>query len=264
MAGEPTIVKNARDRLLVIDWNGMPTYKTQGIIIKRKNYGEADRLLTLYTQNDGKIVVIAKGVRRSKAKMVGHTELFYLQNFQLAEGKTWDIVAGAEIIKDFANIRSKSKLTNRAYFLAELVDSLTHESEPHKEIFDLLQSSLTKLDRERNKLVLAYFSFKILSFLGHKPELNNCVKCRQKISPDINYFSNLMGGILCNNCCKSDLGSIRIGVPTIKIIRLFDQCGIDLLDKLTVDDKISKELGGIMINFTQYILEKPIKSIRFL
>lgn len=247
-----------------IDWNNVPIYKTQGVIIKRRNFGEADRLLTLYTQNDGKIVVIAKGVRRSKAKMVGHTELFYLQNFQLAEGKTWDIVAGAEILKDFNNIRIKSSLTNQAYFMAELVDNLTHENEPHKDIFILLNSSLEKLDQSRDELVLPYFSFKILSLLGHKPELSHCVKCHQKISRESNYFSNLMGGLLCENCRKSDLGSIRISVKAVKIMRLFDEYDIDLLDKLIVDDKISKELSNIIINYTQYILEKPIKSARFL
>lgn len=242
----------------------MATYKTQAIIIKRRNFGEADRLLTLYTQNEGKIVVIAKGVRRSRAKLVGHTEQFYLLNLQLAEGKTWDVVVSADIINNFNNIRSKSNLTNQAYFLAELVDSLTHEAEPHQEIFDLMQSALIRFDQGRDELIIPYFSFKILSFLGHKPELNNCVKCRQKISGENNYFSNLMGGVLCDNCCKSDLGSIRIGVPTIKILRLFDQRGIDLLDKLTINDRISKELKGILINYVQYILEKPIKSLRFI
>ncbi len=242
----------------------MSTYKTQGIIIKRRNYGEADRLLTLYTHNKGKIVVIAKGVRRSKAKMVGHTEQFYLLNLQLAEGRTWDIVAGAEIVKDFNNIRIKSGLTNQAYFMAELIDNLTHEAESHKEIFDLLILSLERIDQKKENLVMSYFVFKLLSFLGHKPELNYCIKCHQKIGGENNYFSNLMGGLLCEDCCKNDLGSIRISIPAIKILRLFDDNKNELLDKLTVNDKIEKELNGIIINFAQYILEKPIKSLRFL
>lgn len=239
-------------------------YKTQAIIIKRRNYGEADRLLTLYTQNEGKIVVIAKGVRRSKAKMVGHTELFYLLDLQLAEGKTWDIVTSAEIVNDFNLIRNNTKLTNKAYFMAELADNLTHEAEPHKDIFDLLKSSLIILAKQNNQLVLSYFSFKILSYLGHTPELNNCVKCHKKISDENNYFSNVMGGLLCENCRKSDLGSIRISVSAIKILRLFNEHDINLLYKLVIDDKICIELDNILINYAQYILEKPIKSLRFL
>lgn len=242
----------------------MATYKTQGIIIKRRNFGEADRLLTIYTQNEGKIIVIAKGVRRSKAKMVGHTELFYLLNLQLAEGKTWDIVSSADIINDFKDIRLKSNLTNQAYFMAELVDNLTHEAEPHKEIFDLLLSSLTKLNGKNHKLILPYYSFKLLSILGHTPELNDCVKCHDKINPDNIYFSNTLGGLLCDRCRKSDLGSIRISVQAIKIMRLFNIQNIGVLDKLAIDDKIGIELNNIIINFAQYILEKPIKSLRFI
>lgn len=238
------------------------TYKTKGIILKRRNFGEADRLLTIYTEKEGKIVAIARGVRRSRAKMVGHTELFYLLNLQLVEGKTWDIVTSAEIIDEFSHLRAKERLTNQAYLTAELVDNLTHQGELHEDIFNLLQSSFTRLDQGYNQLILSFFCCRILSFLGHRPELQHCVKCRNKLSP-YNHFSNQLGGILCENCSKSYLGSFAISVSSIKIMRLFLEKEMAVLDQLRVDSKVEKELEQILINYAQYIIEKPLKSARF-
>ena len=241
----------------------MATYKTQATIIKRKNFGEADRLMTLYTERNGKVKAIAKGVRRSKAKMVGHMELFYLVDLQMAEGKNLDIVTSAEIINEFAQIRNNQQLTNQAYFMSELVDGLTHENEPHQEVFDLLISSLMHLNQKKDASIISFFVFKLLAFLGHEPQLFQCVKCHSKLSEN-NYFSNHLGGVLCEDCYKADLGSFRITVLAIKSLRLFSQNEIAILDKLKIDDKIKKEVGQLVINFAQYILEKPIKSLRFL
>lgn len=273
------------------------TYKTKGIILKRRNFGEADRILTIYSENEGKITVIAKGVRRTRAKMVGHVELFYELNLQLAEGKNFDILCGAEIINEFSHLRENEHLTNIAYLLSEVLDSLTHENEKNLELYDLLKKSLLRLDdlyttsevksalsrealakwentskvREvvckssnRINLLVPYFLYKIFQIQGHEPHSEVCSKCRQKLAEDKNYFSNQFGGVICTNCVNSDLNAQKISSSSIKLMRLFSQNPIEILDKINVDDKIEKELQGILINFGQYIIEKPLKSVRFL
>lgn len=242
----------------------MAIYKTQAIIIKRKNFGEADRLITLYTQKFGKIKAIAKGVRRSKAKMIGFMEPFYLLDLQLAEGKNLDIITSTILLNDFSNIRQKEKLLNQAYFMAEILDGLVREEVESEEIFNLLSNFLTVLNQEKDKLLLSFFSIKLLSMLGHQPEIYHCVKCHEKIKPGFNYFSSNIGGILCENCFQYDLQAKNIFINTIKIMRLIIENNIEILDKLKLDNNTEKELQSILINYVQYILEKPIKSLRFI
>src|SRR3990167_2736637 len=98
----------------------MPSYKTRGIIIKRSNFSEADRLVTIFSKDRGKIRAIAKGVRRPLSKLGGHIELFCLTNFVIAEGRNLDIISGAEIEKCFFDIRSGLDKTSTAFYLGEI------------------------------------------------------------------------------------------------------------------------------------------------
>lgn len=248
----------------------MATYKTRGIILKRRNFGEADRLLTIYTQDKGKISVIAKGVRRTRAKMVGHVELFYELNLHLAEGKNFEILCGAEIINEFANLRENEHLTNIAYLLSEVLDSLNHENEKNIELYNLLQNSFLRLDNSRttsevkSNLLIAFFLYKILQLQGHQPYMDVCNKCRKKLAEGENYFSNQFGGVICADCLNSDLSAQKISSDSIKLIRLFSQNSIEILDRINIDEEVKKELQSILINYCQYIMEKPLKSVRFI
>lgn len=263
--------------------------------MKRRNFGEADRILTIYTQDEGKISVIAKGVRRTRAKMVGHVELFYELNLHLAEGKNFETLCGAEIINEFANLRRNERLTNIAYLISEVLDSLTHENEKNPELYKLLQKALLKLDENIiASLLIPFFFYKVLQIQGHQPHTEVCTKCRKKLVENENYFSNQFGGVICTNCVNSDLSAQKISSDSIKLIRIFSHNPMEILDRINIhndlratsevsppaggdsskmkevapksyiSNKIEKELQDILINYCQYIIEKPIKSARFI
>lgn len=240
-------------------------YRTRGIIIKRKNFGEADRLLTIYTEKRGKITAIARGSRRVLSKLAGHLELFYLSDLIFVEGKNIDTITGAQIIEVFPILRKNLIKTNRAHYLAELIDQLIKENEPSREIFNLLKQALRYLDRfGRGDLLLPYFELRLLSLLGHKPEVGVCVKCRKKLEPQVNYFSHSLGGILGSDCHRYDLSSSEISPGTIKLIRLLLNQDLLTLNKLKRDSRLEKELDQILDRFIQRIAEKELKTKRFL
>ena len=123
-------------------------YKTPGIILRRKNLAEADRILTIFTQKRGKVKAVAKGVRWLKSHLAGHLELFCLSDLILAEGKNLDTIIGAELIKSYPKLRADLARTNQAYYLAEITDKLTVEADPHSEIFQLLKKGLDILEED--------------------------------------------------------------------------------------------------------------------
>jgi len=240
----------------------MATYKTKGIIIKRSNLGEADRILTIYSQKFGKIKAIAKGIRKILSKLGGNLELFCLDDLLIAEGRNLDIVAGAETIKCYLNLRNNLKSTHIAYYLAEIIDKMTEEKEPHPEIFDLLESALENLSIKENKLLIPYFEINFLSESGFKPEVYKCVVCNQKLPQKNNSFSLESGGLVCGQCNRID--SKKISDQAIKIIRLLLNHKIQIIDKIKTKDEYLKEVEKISRLYLKTIVQKDLKSESFI
>ncbi len=118
------------------------TYKTEGIIIKRINYGEADKILTIFTKNYGKIRVVAKGVRKITSKRKGILELFNRNIFHVVKGKNLDIVAEVTQIGNFANGYLNFEKIGRAYYFSEIVDRLTAERVEEQDVYGILYNFL--------------------------------------------------------------------------------------------------------------------------
>lgn len=143
----------------------MRNYKTEGIIIKRINYGEADRILTVFTKHHGKLKVLAKGVRKINSRRGPNVELFNQVILFLHKGKVWDIVTEAKTVNSFKDLRKDLRLVSLAYQAAELVDKLTREGEKQKEVFTLLSDYLNDIYH----LSLQKFKVKLLGILGFLP-----------------------------------------------------------------------------------------------
>lgn len=145
------------------------TYSTEGIIIGRKNFGEADRLLIIFTKYHGKIRVIAKGIRRTTSRKRGSLELFTYAKIFVVKGKAMDILAEAETKQNFSSWRKDLMRVGVAYHLAEVVDRLTVEGEEHKEIFGMLLDAYTNLSTLDYWVIHPYiqsFKVKVLEELG--------------------------------------------------------------------------------------------------
>jgi len=240
------------------------TYKTKGIIIKRRNFGEADRILTIYTRDFGKISAIAKGVRKPLSKLGGYLELFYLNDMVLTEGRNFDIVTGAVVLNDYPKIRENHNKINQAFFISELLNVLIKEEEKSEEIFNLSRKTIEKLDTSSNKLLLSYFILKLLDELGHSPEISHCVKCRKSLEKGINYFSIILGGVLCDDCRKFDLGAKNVSVNAIKLMRIMLENDIQILDKLNPESDLIMEVNRIFNQFAEDIAERKINSLKYL
>lgn len=121
-------------------------YKTEGIVIKRVNFGEKDRLLTIFTCHFGKLVVIAKGIRAINSKKGPHLELFTHVSFYGAVGRNLDIVTEAYTLEAFPNLRKNLEKVAFAYSSVEVIDRLCGERQEHPMIYDLLVRTLKKID----------------------------------------------------------------------------------------------------------------------
>ena len=149
-------------------------YKTHGIIIKRKNLGEFDRLLTVYTKEFGKILIKAKSIRKNQSKLKGHLELFLFTYLMIAPGKGFDIITGAETIESFSYLHKNLSCLTATYYLSELIDKLIIGPEQDEKIWKLLYSTFQQLNQENKdiKPIINDFENKLLEFLGYGKQEN--------------------------------------------------------------------------------------------
>jgi DNA repair protein RecO (recombination protein O) len=148
----------------------MRNFKTEGIIIKRRNLKDADRILTVLTANHGKIVVRASGIRRIPSRRSPHVELLNHCMLTLYNGHAFPVLTEAQTIDSFAPIKEDLHKIGLAYHLCELVDGLCPEGQENRAVFSLVKSTLTRLSREENESTLVHnFQTELLSVLGYLP-----------------------------------------------------------------------------------------------
>jgi DNA repair protein RecO (recombination protein O) len=239
-------------------------YKTKGIVIKRLNFGEADSILTILTERFGKVKAIAKGVRKIRSHLAGSLEPFMLIDLQLHEGKTFYIITGAVIDKDFPLIHTDLKKTARAFFLGELIDRFLEENQKAPEVFQLFISSLEEVDQGLPGPLIQAFQLKIIEASGFKPELHNCVHCREKITAGNNFWDETEGGVICGKCNQTFHHGHEISDQSIKLLRFIIDNNFATISKLKTPPETELEADRILTSYIETILERKLKSKDFL
>lgn len=146
----------------------MRNFKTEGIIIKRRNYAEADRILTVFTKHHGKIQVKASGIRRVPSRRSAHVELLNHSVLTLYKGTMYPTLTEAQTIDSFSSIKNDLDKVGAAYHICELIDGLCPEDEEHSHIFSLLQKILHCLSDEENiRTAVHEFEIALLTALGY-------------------------------------------------------------------------------------------------
>jgi DNA repair protein RecO (recombination protein O) len=176
--------------------------KVQGVILRSLRYGEADRILHLYTPQHGKVGAIAKGVRRARSRFGGRMEPFFRLNLVLHEGRSELLtVTAAETVEGYPRLREDGGALDTAARACDAVSRLFDTSEPHPGVYNLLCNELALLDSEparaghANQLA---FRLKLLLAAGLAPQLAACASCGER--EHLSGFSGAAGGVVCPAC----------------------------------------------------------------
>lgn len=240
--------------------------RTRGIVIRKVNFGEADRILTILTLDRGKIRIVAKGVRRTKAKLAGWLDMFAENDLELAEGKNLDIVTGVTGVKNFAGGELSLQQTGLMYYICELVDKLLEETHEVVGVFPLLQETLEAITEKAVSLEMAktYFEIKLLTVLGFAPELYRCVVSGKELNEEDELkFSYRLGGVVCDAGNQDDFAP-AIGKEGIKLLRLLQRYPLVTVTKVKVPEEVTREASSLMSEFVEYTTDRRIKSLSVL
>jgi len=240
-------------------------YRTQGLILKKEDRGEADRLFTIYTKDFGKLEILGKAIRKISSKLRSGAELFHLSEIEFIQGKTHKTLTDAILVEKFRSLRKSLKRLAIAYKISEVLDNLVKGQEPDEkiwqllnEVFEKLNNSSLKIENCKLKIIYHYFLWNLLSFLGYEPELYNCSLCQKKLIPERLYFDSKEGGMICQNCFKEDKSTKEIKPETIKILRIILKKDWGTLLKLKIEAKYLKELSSASKNHLSLICEENL------
>lgn len=242
-------------------------YRAEGIVLRRQDLGEADRLTTIYTRNFGKLRVVAKGVRKTRSRKAGHLEPFTRVALMMAKGRELDIVTQAEAIETFPHLRSDLMKLSHASYLLELLDKFTVEGgDGNLALFNLLVNSLNRLatsSASPPKIIL-YFELRLLDLLGFRPELFHCVEGGEEVKPEDQYFSARQGGVVCPLCGRSKREVGDISLPALKVLRYVQRSNFDQAVAPQVGTQVLQEVEDLMQAYITYLLERRLNTPGFI
>lgn len=234
-------------------------------MLRHSEYGEADRILTLFTLEYGKMQAAARGVRKIKSRKAGHLEPFTQVALYLSKGAGMPVITQAEAIRTFDLLRQDLIKTAYAAYLAELVDRFSFAEAENPLLYKLLVDSLGRLEGPAQAaVVIHYYELQLLDLLGFRPELQRCVACGETIKPEDQYFSPLLGGALCPHCRQADLNAWPIPMQVLKYLRHLQRSPWSKIEKLKLPTETELGLKVVLERYLSYLLEHSLKTPGFI
>lgn len=231
-------------------------------MLRKLDYGEADRILTLLTREHGKLGAIAKGVRRTSSKLAPALELFAHVDVQLAHGRNLDVVVQAVRLPG-PRVEADVARTAHAGLIAELADRVCEDRHPVEGVFELTSFALQELALESDpRRASLYFLVRALDLLGYAPQLDACASCERPLPPEPAAFVPALGGFLCPDCARP--GMTLLPAAGIKVLRLMAAGDIELYRRLKLEGGLVEALENVLEAQLEHHLDRQLKSIRFL
>jgi DNA repair protein RecO (recombination protein O) len=248
------------------------TRNTLALILRRSPYRESDLLITAYTKDFGKQVMVARGAKKAGSKLAGHLEPLTLAEIMIIYGRGRNYAGGANAVSTYPGLRGD---LNKLYFAGKAIgwfDRLVKDDEPDARLFLLITKWLEALSRlggkkamsrESGELLFAFLAWKLMAELGYGPQLSNCAVCHKPLKPSGpgaktgrakgNHFDFKQGGVVGAECAGDDReNQTLISDECLKTIRFILKNRWEQFKKLKIKKKTVKELAKITDGFIKY------------
>lgn len=240
-------------------------YRVAAIVLKRRDQGEADRLLTVLTPDRGKLTLLAKGVRRQASRKAGHVEPFTHVDLLIAKGKSLDLITQAETIAAHRPLREDLWRSTWAYYVVELADAFTVDADPQALLFELLAETLDRLSQGTDPaLCVRYYELHLLGLVGYQPQLFRCVQCNELLQPEVNFLSLDRGGVLCPKHGVNHPETIALALPVFKLLRFLQTRTWPEVALLQVSPATARQAESVLARYIVYHLERTLRSTVFM
>ena len=242
------------------------SFRVEAIVLRHADYGEADRLLTLYTRQLGKTRVLVKGARKLTSRKAGHLEPFTHVKLQLAKGRDLLLVTQADTVEAYLPLLENLMLTGHASYVVDLLDRFTYEDDAENvTVFRLLTDTLARLASTPDSwLAIRYYEMRLLDYLGFRPQLVECANCGREILAEDQFFSFSAGGVICPSCGRGLPNLVSISVEALKYLRHFQRSSYAEAARARPSPEVQKETESLMQGYFTFLLERELNTPGFI
>ncbi|MDQ0213912.1 DNA repair protein RecO (recombination protein O) [Oikeobacillus pervagus] len=237
--------------------------KCEGIVIRTTNYGESNKITTIFSREFGKIGLMARGAKKPNSRLSAITQLFTHGQFLFQKTSGLGTLQQGEMTTTMRNIKEDLIRTSYASYIVELLDKGVEDRKPNPYLFELLLQTLQYIhEGYDNEIVTNIFEMKMLQVIGISPELNQCVHCGEREGRFA--FSIRENGFLCHRCFEVDPYLLPISQATAKLLRLFYYFDLNRLGDIHVKEQTKKEIRTVISMYYDEYSGLYLKSRRFL
>ncbi|MCC7117927.1 MAG: DNA repair protein RecO [Anaerolineales bacterium] len=242
------------------------SFRASAVVLRHGDWGEADRLLTLYTREQGLLRALAKGARKVTSRKAGHLQPFTQISVQLAKGRDLLIVTQVETVNAFLALHDDLAKISYAAYAAELLLRFSYEEEGgNPTVFKLLTDTLSRLEKESDSwLALRYYEMRLLDAVGFRPQLFACANCGREILPEDQFFSFTAGGAICSRCGDGVPNLLRISLEALKYLRHFQRSTYREAARARPNFEVQKEAEQLMQSYFTHLLERQLNTPNFI
>ncbi len=246
----------------------MEPKKTEAIILRTKDFGESDLIVTVFSYRYGTLRGVAKGARRSSKRFVNSLTTFSLVNLAFSERRSGDLVLleSCDLIEGFPAIRSDYNILLRASYMVELTETLFPSNVQSSEMFRLLKFGLGSLSEKQNiEETMIMFQARAMKIGGFGINLSRCSLCKRRYGGKGRaLFHPPSGSIVCLSCEKESVLNPGMSPKTVQVLEHFQSADLSILKDVQCDDEIITELKKVLMMHVEHRLGKRLKSAQYL
>lgn len=243
----------------------MPLYRSEALVLRGMNLGDADRLLTFFTEERGKIRAVAKGVRRTKSKFGGSLEPLTCVHLVYFGKENADLyrVNSADIVRSFDGLRTDLEKWTHSLFLAELIDKLLKEREALPPLYRLALTLLGEIEADgRTEEHLILFQARLLSAVGYRPNLSRCVHCGGDLFEKGGALAAGGQGISCLDCSPGPFGS-RLSPGSLRYLDRATTLDTEKAMRLSIPKSLRGEIQRFLLAYVTDLSGVRLKVPQF-
>lgn len=234
-------------------------YNSQVLIIKSQDYGEADKLVTVFSEQQGKVRAIARGIKKPKSSLRACIQPFCHSLVSFHHGRELDLITQGRLLNFFGNSREDLERTLYSIYIMELLDKSLMDRMPLPELFKFTLHILENINEcGIRPLLIRCFEMRLAIYLGYLPVLDHCVSCGTKA--DLGGFSLADGGMICRECAKaSEAGIILLSGESQAILRQLTNANLAVLNRVHASQDALQQVEQFLEHYLQYYLERQFQ-----
>lgn len=237
-------------------------YRSRSIILKTIDYRDADKLVTLFSEKQGKIRAVARGVKKPSSSLRVCLQPFCQSQLYLSGGRELENITQGKLIDFYPAIREDIDLTLQVLYLMELLDKSLMDRMPMSALFSSTLAVLEYLNTHGyNPLAIRYFEAILLKYLGYQPLLDRCVNCGVQTGKLLS-FNLVRGGVICPGCSEAVSSDFDFTGEALSILRLLSSSDVNIVDRIKPSEGALKNLEFFLEKYLEYHLERRFNMKR--